>query len=681
MNNENNNIGILDIQGINLNPLNNQPYSENYKQLSKVWSQFPAYSQARNIINKLNDHQVMLIISGTGSGKTVLLPKFVLHYFNYAKKIAITLPKRSSTLTAAEFAAETLDVELGSYVGYQFRGAKKVSENVKLLYATDGTIVSLLEKDPLLLEFDAVIIDEAHERKVQIDFLLYKLKHVISQRQDFRLIIMSATINHEIFENYFDGLITIDIGSKTNYPIVSKFLDTDISENKYVEKGQEVIDDILSKTVEGDILFFVTSVNETLDFCLNKFKEHKSVKCVEAFASMSAENQLIVQKQDADNRKLIVSTNVAESSLTIEGIKYVVESGYELKSKYDPIKKAKLLNKDLISQAQAKQRMGRAGRLSEGFCYHLYTENTFNKKMAKFPEPEIKTSNIYGECLRLMNLDDVETIDKLINVLDNFIEPPDKIYVRIFIETLERLNLIENKQITILGELVAETRLDPMMALALVLGYKVKSMREVALIVACLDVLKNNLMELFKKPSNGPLLDKFNRVIKDLKDSYGDLLVLYKIMNEYRSIKSDDVALNDWAYKYFLKINVLKSINDYYHKLRDNCYKIFDSYDLSINVDFSNYDLLDKILLCFTFGFRLNMADYDKKQNFYYTENVKGVNISKDSFMNFNKQKSNEVMFIELFGNNRGLDLNIVSKVDEKLYVDMQMIDIKVNKK
>jgi pre-mRNA-splicing factor ATP-dependent RNA helicase DHX15/PRP43 len=168
-------IGILDPDGTNINPLNGEPYSEEYRKLAKVWSKFPAYEKVHEILQALDESQVVLITSGTGSGKTTLLPKFVLHSFGYEKKVAVTLPKQMITESAAEYAAKTLDVTLGREVGYKFKGSKKntYTDKTKLLFATDGTIVAKLMSDPLLLEFDAVLIDEAHERKVQIDFLLY----------------------------------------------------------------------------------------------------------------------------------------------------------------------------------------------------------------------------------------------------------------------------------------------------------------------------------------------------------------------------------------------------------------------------------------------------------------------------------------------------------------------------
>jgi len=222
-----NNIGILDPSGKNSNPLNNKEYSDKYKSLAKIWSKFPAYDDAKNIIEIIKNNQVVLVTSGTGSGKTVLIPKYVLHQTDYKGHIMISLPKQIIAHSAAEYAALTLDVELGEQIGYKYKGSdtKYSGNNPNLLYATDGTIVARLLNDPILTGIDAVIIDEAHERKVQIDFMLFLLKNVLKERKDFKLIIMSATVNSDIFKSYFAEykFEQIDVGSKTNYEIKSIF--------------------------------------------------------------------------------------------------------------------------------------------------------------------------------------------------------------------------------------------------------------------------------------------------------------------------------------------------------------------------------------------------------------------------------------------------------------------------
>lgn len=691
-------IGILDVDGINNNPLTDKPYSDKYKNLAKIWSKFPAYVDHEHIMKEIERNQVILVISGTGSGKTVLVPKFVLHVFNYDKKIAITLPKRIIAKSAAEFAADTLDVELGQQVGYQFKGESSKSESTKLLYATDGTIVSLLIKDPSLKEFDAVIIDEAHERKVQIDFLMYLLKSTLKLRPEFKLIIMSATVNDQIFADYYSEskFVTVNVGATTNYPIKSIFLDQDIGDNQYVKKGNDIISEIIrtddpTTPAAHDILFFVTSVNETIDYCRSFV--NSNTLCIEVYAGMSNQKQELAQDRNLYknentklNRKLVLATNVAESSLTIDGIKFVIDSGYELLSYYDPVIRAKILSKSLISHAQAKQRMGRAGRTESGVCYHLYTKDTFNQ-MKRFPEPTILKSNIYAECLKLLNIPTINNVSKLTEVLNDFIEPPKKPYINIFVSQLRDLNLIgKDDAITKLGKIVADAKLDPMDALVMIVAHKLDCMKDVSLIISALETTKNNLSEIFRKPkltgninrqTYEKMLEQYKKKMTKLANKHGDHLTIYDVMNVYRTIKEDDKAkLHQWGVDNFIKTDVLDKINKNYHQLVKSSLDIFNKMDLNITVsdDIIKLDITNKILLCFMFGYRLNTAIL--KGNTYSTPQMPNVTVGNDSFINFINKKPENVIYTELFGMNRMMNLNVVSDAPSKLK-DM-MDDIKI---
>ena len=203
-------IGIFDIQGNNRNPLNNKLYSQTYKDLAKVWSTYPAYLKINEILNAIKQYQLLFIISSTGSGKTVIVPKIALAYTNYNGKVIVSLPKKIVTLSAAIFSAKTLDVELGKEVGYIYKNSPKNMngpEN-KIIYMTDGSLVMKFIKDPLLTDYNVIIIDEAHERRLQIDLLLLMLKKLLEsgKRNDLRVIIMSATINGEKYQKYFNNV-------------------------------------------------------------------------------------------------------------------------------------------------------------------------------------------------------------------------------------------------------------------------------------------------------------------------------------------------------------------------------------------------------------------------------------------------------------------------------------------
>lgn len=655
----NDKIGILDISGENINPLTNNVYSEKYKELAKIWSKFPAYEKAHEIINAIKENQVILITSGTGSGKTVLLPKFCLHALNYDCKIAVTLPKQIIAKSAAEFAAKTLDVNLGEEVGYKYKDSEKsgLSSKTKLLFATDGTIVAKLMKDQNLEEYDAIIIDEAHERKVQIDFLLYLLKNVCVVRPKFKLIIMSATVNVNVFSNYFSNFLFLhfDIGGATNYPIKSIFLDKPISQNDYLATGIKIIKNILETTKDGDILFFVTSVNETFNSC-KKITDNKTY-CVEVFAGTNEKNQELAQHENKykeitkKNRKVVIATNVAESSLTISNIKFVVDSGYELMSYYDPNKYAKVLEKKLISRAQATQRMGRAGRTSSGTCYHLYTKNDFDN-MIEYPLPSIKTSDITGECMRLLNLDNILTVDKLNEIFSKFIEPPDTKYVKSSLTTLMSLGIIEKNELTEMGKKIANMNLEPLEGICIYNSYKTFCLKEVITIFSMINIIRGNINELFIVPNkeNIQLYEKYNKAKKSLGDKHGDHISLLKIFVKYLKLKENDDELNEWLHDNFLKKNILDKTLSALRRTRGQVIKSLHIDENKIDSEeyenINSVDMNKRILEVIKNGYELigNVIHQNAKDNKYHNRIVNDVNVSNDSWI-INKKS---IMYNEL---------------------------------
>jgi HrpA-like RNA helicase len=689
------NIGILDPNGKNVNPLNNEPYSDEYKNIAKIWSNFPAYELRSQILDTITKNQVTLVISGTGSGKTVLLPKYLLHVFKYAGKIGITLPKQIIAKSSAEFAAKTLDVKLGEHVGYQYKGSdsKGKSKDTQLLYATDGTIVGKLMNDPMLSEFDGIIIDEAHERKVQIDFLLYLLKKTIIARPEFKLVIMSATINESIFEEYFkdNSFGKVNVGAKTNYEITSHFLSEPVGENMVIDKGFEILKNIIEsekdKKDKGDILFFVTSTKEADDICKRVNLEKLDGFCIEVYSGMNEKKQEMAQdrelykSQTDKSRKIVIATNVAESSLTIDGIKYVIDSGLELAGYFDPEKRAKVLVKRLITHAQAKQRMGRTGRTEPGTCYHLYTQEDFDNKMERFPEPAIRTNNIYDECLKLLMLPDIKSVKNLKNMLNEMIEPPTKKYVDTALKMLKELNLV-NKEITPLGEAISELRTDPMIGIALIYGKLYSCSQELCAVFAMIDASKGNTNELFTQPNSiyskdkehlKKITEKFNNARKKIANSYGDHLTFYEIFEKYHNMRKQyqdsekrNEKINEFCHKYFIKRVVLDKAEKYYKKMKSivrSTHFDFEKLDLVREEEISESKLKDKIMYCISKGFLFSSGKLNKNGGYDNDQNEE-MKINKSSFITLKKKSPELVIYDSLFMNKTmksGTDMIFVS--------------------
>jgi HrpA-like RNA helicase len=698
-----NNIGILDPNGVNINPINSKPYSQSYKDIRErtKWDKLPAYDNRISIINDCSSNQVILVISGTGSGKTVLIPKFALHAIGYDSHIITTLPKQIIAKSAAEFAAATLDVELGKEIGYQYKGSDKKfrGNNPVLLYATDGTLVSFLQTDPLLLSYDAVIIDEAHERKIQIDLLLYLLKNVLTKRPEFKLIIMSATIDETIFESYYNEFKfkTINIGGKTNYPIESIF-DSNMSDpNSYEQKGLNIIAKIItenskidSETKINDILFFVTSHNETIDIAKKLALIYPQKKIIPVYSGISDDVQNELQNKQDIMQRIIISTNVAESSLTVDGIKYVIDSGYELKSYDDPKYRGKVLEKQLITLAQAMQRMGRSGRTQPGICYHLYSKSEFDT-MIKFPLPAIRTTDITTECIRLLVDSPSKTIKELLSMLSSFIEAPREAYIRRAIDNLKQMSLLKDCELekctlNELGELVGKLQLDPYQSLTLIAAYELRCFRECLLCITCIEVTKGSIGELFHKVpdpiTSRDLYLKYITKRNKFNNSNGDHLTMMNIIENYLKMKEkykgDYDKLKEWAYTNFLKIGSLEKINEGYRRLNYKLRDILSSKKEYLkelfqglqHLDIEEYKLEQKILASFLYGYRLNLADRinNSKDNIFKTPEGLEVSISKDSVLA--KTSHRNVFYDQLFTMKNGTrinsDLKIVSLIPLK---------------
>jgi HrpA-like RNA helicase len=680
-------IGILDPEGKNINPLTNKEYSDEYKKLSKIWSKFPAYEKRDEIIKNIEKSQVNIIVSGTGSGKTVLLPKFLLHVLKYEKKIAVTLPKQIIAQSAAEFSAKTLDVELGKQVGYKFRGSSSnmYSNQTKILYATDGTIVSMLMNDEYLKEFDGVIIDEAHERKVQIDFLLYLLRRTVSLRKDFKLIIMSATINSNIFIDYFRDYnpLFIDVGSKTNYSIKSIYLENkdNIEYKEIIKHGIEILKKLLTTTKTGDILFFINSSNEAKDIC-KEISNFSDSYCIEVYSGMNNTKQEYAQDIDkykelnaSYQRKIVIATNVAESSLTIDGIEYVIDSGFELSSGFNPQFRAKILNRQRISHAQIKQRMGRAGRTKEGTCYHLYSKDILSK-IPQYPLPSIRKEDITNELLKILAYPHVKTYTKLLEIISNLIEPPLENYINYSgLRLLEcgALNKEHDMNITPLGEFMSKINLDINHVISLIIAKNLNCSFEVLKIISMLDASKNNINEIFSDPTlilsnkqNEPnyknmiqnLNNKFDDAKSKFKNKYGDHISLLKIFEKYYDAKDK----NDFVYKYFIRKDTLDKALKFYEKNKKYLFTDIKKIKIQIPSQIINADIYDKIIYSIANGL------YDKKASVNKNKSTLSFgpekwNFSQSSFIHYITFSNSVLMYEELFIMMDKPEINIVTKL------------------
>lgn len=406
----------------------------------------PINAEKDRIIKAIQDYPVVIISGETGSGKTTQIPKFCLEAGRgVSGMIGCTQPRRIAAMTVAKRIAFELDESLGQSVGYKIRFDDHTPDNAYIKLMTDGILLAETQQDRFLNHYDTLIVDEAHERSLNIDFVLGILRGLVKNRQDLKLIITSATIDTEKFSKAFDNAPVIEVSGRM-YPVELIYAPIEDDKNHgdspgapddqdYVEAAAGHAADLLMRTRTGDILIFMPTeqdIGETMEIL--KGRNLSGVTILPLFARLSAGEQAKVFAS-GPGRKVVVSTNVAETSLTIPGVKYVVDTGLARIPAYSPRTRTTALPVSPVSQSSANQRMGRCGRVENGVCIRLYDENDFNGRPF-FTIPEILRSNLAEVILRMMalGLEDVSTFP--------FIDPPAAKSIKDGFDTLLELGAI-----------------------------------------------------------------------------------------------------------------------------------------------------------------------------------------------------------------------------------------------
>ncbi len=386
----------------------------------------------------MRDHQVVIVAGETGSGKTTQLPKICMELGRGLKGlIGHTQPRRLAARTVANRIAEELQSEPGGCIGYKVRFSDHVSENTMVKLMTDGILLAEIQQDRLLMQYDTIIIDEAHERSLNIDFLLGYLKELLPRRPDLKIIITSATIDPERFSKHFNNAPIIEVSGRT-YPVEVRYRpiveEADDTERDQLQAIFDAVDE-LGREGPGDILIFMSGEREIRDTAdaLNKLDlRHTEVLPLYARLSNSEQNRVF---QPHSGRRIVLATNVAETSLTVPGIKYVIDPGTARISRYSYRTKVQRLPIEPVSQASANQRKGRCGRVSEGICIRLYSEDDFLSR-PEFTDPEILRTNLASVILQMtaLGLGDIAAFP--------FVEAPDKRNIQDGVRLLEELGAI-----------------------------------------------------------------------------------------------------------------------------------------------------------------------------------------------------------------------------------------------
>jgi ATP-dependent helicase HrpA len=454
----------------------------------------PVSARKDDIAAAIRDHQVVVVAGETGSGKTTQIPKICLELGRGVRgQIGHTQPRRIAARTVAERIAEELDRPLGSAVGYKVRFTDQSGDDTLIKVMTDGILLAEIQNDRMLRRYDTLIIDEAHERSLNIDFILGYLRDLLPRRPDLKLVITSATIETQRFAEHFADAggkpaPVIEVSGRT-YPVEVRYrplvtttvIDDDEVREEPIDQTEGIAAAVDELPADGDILVFLSGerdIRDTADALVKK--NMRNTEVIPLYGRLSAAEQHKVFERHT-GRRIVLATNVAETSLTVPGIRYVIDPGTARISRYSSRLKVQRLPIEAVSQASANQRKGRCGRTSDGICIRLYSEEDFEGR-PEFTEPEILRTNLASVILQMTNLG-LGDLAKF-----PFIDPPDKRNINDGVKLLEELGALQDRKLTPLGRQLAQLPVDPRLARMIVEADKQECVAEVMVIAAALSI-------------------------------------------------------------------------------------------------------------------------------------------------------------------------------------------------
>lgn len=544
--------------------------------LSAQRQKLPIFNYRNNFLYSVESNSVTVVVGETGSGKSTQIPQY-LSEANWASNgmmIAVTEPRRNATITLASRVADEMGCHLGSEVGYQIRFENAVSESTKIMYCTDGSLLREIMADPLLTKYAVIVVDEVHERNINTDLLIALLRKIIKQRSDLKIVLTSATTDAEKLKKFFCSRVQGDSASKItcsilsvegrNFPVQINFAVSPVPD--YLKASIDLSISLHENRPQGDILVFLTSQDEVLSAvkdCREEVrklvKPKQNVKVLPFYGSLPTEEQIKVfdtTQTGQKTRRIIFCTNIAESSVTIPRIIYVIDCGFSRYKTFNANSGLEIVIKSQISRASAVQRAGRAGRLGHGEAFRLYTESSFEKMLMETP-PDITRSNLADVVLKLKAIG-ISNIVKF-----NFLTPPPSKHLCKTLEVLHALNAIDDKaDLTAIGFVLVEFPIDPMLTVCLLESDKYGCSEEILTIVAMLQV--NNVFIKSQRSGKTVKQMKFKFAAKE-----GDMITYLNIFrffvenNKSRSVCKEHLLNYDVLCK---ADNILKRLKSFYKR-------------------------------------------------------------------------------------------------------------------
>ena len=522
--------------------------------------ELPISAKREAIAKAIAENPIVIVCGETGSGKTTQLPKICLdlgrgiHGF-----IGHTQPRRIAARATAARIAQELKTELGGAVGYKIRFTDKVGPRSYIKLMTDGILLAETQGDRELRQYDTLIIDEAHERSLNIDFLLGYIKQLLPRRPDLKLIITSATIDAERFSKHFDGAPVIEVSGRL-YPVETRYRPADAKEDDY-DLDQAIVDavDELAHLGQGDVLVFLPGEREIREAAEALRKHHPPhTEILPLFARLSVQDQERVFKAHT-GRRIVLATNVAETSLTVPGVRYVVDTGLARIKRYSYRNKVEQLRVENISQAAAKQRAGRCGRVARGVCVRLYGEDEFNLRPA-FTDPEVLRSSLASVILRMkgLGLGEVEEFP--------FIDPPAPKAIQDGYALLAELGAVdEDRGLTEIGGQLAKLPVDPRIGRMVLAAKSENALGEVLIMAAALSVRDPR-----DRPSESAgAADEAQKRFNDEKSDFLAWLKLWKFFEEALAHKKSGRKLHEVCRDHFVSFTRMREWRDIHAQLKE----------------------------------------------------------------------------------------------------------------
>ncbi|KAK9460137.1 Pre-mRNA-splicing factor ATP-dependent RNA helicase-like protein cdc28 [Lipomyces oligophaga] len=567
----------------------------------------PIYQYRQDLIDAFNEYQILIIVGETGSGKTTQLPQY-LHEAGYTKdgkKVGCTQPRRVAAMAVAQRVAEEMGVKIGNEVGYSIRFEDKTSEKTILKYMTDGMLLREFLTDPELSGYSALMIDEAHERTLHTDILFGLLKDIARYRKDLRLLISSATMDAQKFSEFFDDAPIFEIPGR-RYPVDIHYAPA--PEANFIQAAINTVFQIHVAGKPGDVLVFlpgqaeIETMQESLtEICHQLKKRIKELIICPIYANLPSDlQQKIFEPTPKGARKIVLATNIAETSITIDGIVYVIDPGLVKENVYNPRTGMESLVVTECSQASANQRAGRAGRVGPGICFRLYTKWSYYNEHQESTTPEILRTNLGSVVLLLMSLG----INDLLNF--DFMDPPPTDTLARSLEHLYALGALNNRgELTKLGRQMAEFPTDPMFSKAIIASDKYGCVEEVLSIISML----GEASALFYRPKDKKILA--DRAREAFTRAAGDHLSLLEIYNQWVETEFSTV----WAQENFIQIKSLTRARD----VREQLSRLCDRVGVKLSSAGSNDSGVQNIQKAITAGFFANTARLTMSGDSYRT--------------------------------------------------------------